>query len=74
MVAKTLEAKKELAEKKAQEKQEKWQILKEEGLCKAANEDRKALADENKALTKLLAEENKIMTMNRNEIYVVTKE
>lgn len=30
LVIKTLEAKKELAEKKAQEKQEKWQLLKEE--------------------------------------------
>ena len=32
----------ELAEKKAKEKQEKWQMLMEEGLCKAAIEERKA--------------------------------
>ena len=32
MLLKSLEIKKELAEKKAKEKQEKWQMLKEEGL------------------------------------------
>ena len=49
MLAKTLETKKELAEKKAREKQEKWQLLKDEGLRKAAIEERRALAEENKA-------------------------
>ena len=34
MLLKSLEIKKELAEKKAKEKQEKWQMLKEEGLRK----------------------------------------
>ncbi|KAE8786195.1 Lactation elevated protein 1 [Hordeum vulgare] len=57
----TLKTKKELAEKKAQEKQKKWLLLKVEGLRKAAIEDRKALAGENKALAKLLAEQNKII-------------
>ena len=74
MVAKKLEAKKELAEKKAQEKQEKWQLLKEEGLRNVVIEERKALAEENKALAKLLAEENKIMTMNRSDMNDLTKE
>ncbi|XBJ10746.1 hypothetical protein VPH35_015554 [Triticum aestivum] len=74
LVIKTLEAKKELAEKKAQEKREKWQLLKEETMRKAAIEDRRAMADYNKAMTKLLAEENKIMMMNRNEMDEVTKE
>ena len=70
----TLEAKKELAEKKAQEKQEKWQLLKEETVRKAAIEERRAMADENKAMAKLLLEENKIMMMNQNEMDEVTKE
>ena len=39
MLAKTLETKKELARKKAREKQEKWQLLKDEGLRKAAIEE-----------------------------------
>ena len=43
MLAKMLEIKKELAEKKAKEKQEKWQMLKEEGLRKAAIEERKQI-------------------------------
>ncbi|KAE8817339.1 ALA-interacting subunit 1 [Hordeum vulgare] len=57
-----------------QKKHAKWLLLKEERLCKAAIKDRKALAKENKALAKLLAEKNKIMTMNRNEMDNITKE
>ncbi|XBJ05302.1 hypothetical protein VPH35_024117 [Triticum aestivum] len=56
LVIKTLEAKKELTEKKAQEKQEKWQLLKD------------------KAMAKLLQEENKNMMMNRNDMDELTKE
>ena len=74
MLAKTLKTKKELAEMKAREKQEKWQLLKDEGSRKAAIEERRARAAENKAMSKLLAEENKIMTMNRNDIDDLTKE
>ena len=73
MLLKSLEIKKELAEKKAKEKQEKWQILKEEGLRKADIEERRAHAAENKSMTLLLAEENKIMSMNRNDMEDVTK-
>ena len=74
MLAKTLETKKELAEKKAREKQEKWQLLKDEGLRKAAIEERRVFADETKAMAKLLTEENKIMTLNRNDMDNITKE
>ena len=74
MLAKTLETKKELAEKKAREKKEKWQLLKDEALRKAAIEERRAHAAENKAMSKLLAEENRIMTMNRNDMDDITKE
>ena len=70
---KSLEIKKELAEKKAKEKQEKWQLLKEEGLRKAAIKERRARAAENKSMSLLLAEENKIMSMNRNDMDDVTK-
>ncbi|XBH72232.1 hypothetical protein VPH35_099576 [Triticum aestivum] len=73
MLLKSLEIKKELAEKKSKEKQEKWQVLKEEGLRKAAIEERGARAAENKAMSKLLAEENKIMSMNRNDMDDLTK-
>ena len=73
MLLKSLEIKKELAKNKAKEKQEKWQMLKEEGLRKAAIEERKACASENKSMPLLLAEENKIMSMNRNDIDDVTK-
>ena len=74
MLAETLEEKKELAEKKAREKQEKWQLLKDEGLRKAAIEERRARAAENKSMSKLLAEENRIMTLNNDDMEDITKE
>ena len=74
LAIKTLEEKKELVEKKAQEKQEKWQLLKEETMRKAAIEERRAMAEVNKAMAKLLQEENKIMMMNRNDMDELTKE
>ncbi|KAE8767455.1 Lactation elevated protein 1 [Hordeum vulgare] len=47
MLLKSLEIKKELAEKKAKENQEKWQLLKKEGLSKASIKERRARAAEN---------------------------
>ena len=41
---------------------------------KVAIEERRAMADENKAMAKILQEENKIMMVNRNEMDEVTKE
>ena len=52
-VAKTIEAKMILAEKRAQDKQERWQQLREEGLRKAAIEEIRAKDDENKSVAKL---------------------
>ena len=74
LVIKTLEVKKEMVEKKAQEKQERWQLIKEEYLRKAAIEKRRAMDEENKAMAKLLQEENKIMMMNRHEMDELIKE
>ena len=74
MLLNSLEINKELAEKKAKQKKEKWQLLKEEGLRKAAIKERRARAAENKAMSKLLAKENKIMTLNRNDMDDLTRE
>ena len=74
MVAKTLEAKHQLAERKAQEKKEKWEVLREEGKRKIEIEAKRASAEENKSVAKLLAEENKIMMMNRSDMDEVTLE
>uniref|UniRef100_A0A8I7BB95 No apical meristem-associated C-terminal domain-containing protein n=1 Tax=Hordeum vulgare subsp. vulgare TaxID=112509 RepID=A0A8I7BB95_HORVV len=73
MLLKSLEIKKELDEKKTKEKQEKWQMLKEEGLRKAAIEKQKARTSETKSMSLLLVEENKIMSMNRNDMDDLTK-
>ena len=48
-------------------------MLKEEGLRKAAIEERKARASETKSMSLLLTEENKIMSMNRNDMDDLTK-
>ena len=61
-----IQAKMILADKRAQKKQERWQQIWEEGLCKVAIEEIRAKADENKSIAKLIAEENKIMMMDRN--------
>ena len=74
MLLKSLEIKKELTEKKAREKQEKCHLLKEEGLRKVAIEERRVCAAENKTTSMLLAEENKSMSMNRNDMDDLTKE
>ena len=63
-----------MAEKKEREKQDKWQLLKDEGLHKAAIEERRARAAENKSMSKLLAEENRIMTLNNDDMEDITKE
>ncbi|KAE8778455.1 Lactation elevated protein 1 [Hordeum vulgare] len=67
MLAKSLETKIELAEKKAREKQERWQLLKD-------IKERRARAAENKAMSNLLAKENRIMTLNHNDMDDISKE
>ncbi|KAE8784503.1 Lactation elevated protein 1 [Hordeum vulgare] len=67
LLAKSLDAKIEMAEKKPREKQERWKLLKE-------IEERKARAAENKTMANLLAEENRIMTLNRNNMDDISKE
>ncbi|KAE8779443.1 Lactation elevated protein 1 [Hordeum vulgare] len=66
LLAKSLEAKIVLAEKKAREKQERWKLLKEV-------EERKARVAENKIMANLLAEENRIITLNRNDMDDISK-
>ncbi|KAE8786475.1 Lactation elevated protein 1 [Hordeum vulgare] len=67
LLAKSLEAKIELADKKAREKQERWKLLK-------GVHERRARAAENKTMANLLAEDNRIMTLNRNDMDDISKE
>ncbi|KAE8790572.1 Lactation elevated protein 1 [Hordeum vulgare] len=67
LLAKSLEAKIEMAEKKAREKQERWKLVKDV-------EESRSCAAENKTMTNLLAEENRIMTLNRNDMDGINKE
>ncbi|KAE8784200.1 Lactation elevated protein 1 [Hordeum vulgare] len=66
LLAKSLDPKIEIVEKKAREKQDRWKLLKEV-------QERKARAIENKTMTNLLAEENRIMTLNRNDMDDISK-
>ncbi|KAE8802977.1 TGACG-sequence-specific DNA-binding protein TGA-2.1 [Hordeum vulgare] len=67
LLEKTLEAKIEMAEKKAREKQERWKLLKD-------IEEIRARAAVNKTMANLLAEENRAMTLNRNDMDDISKE
>ncbi|KAE8808572.1 Lactation elevated protein 1 [Hordeum vulgare] len=67
LLAKSFEAKMKLADKKAREKQERCKLLKDV-------EERRARAAENKTMANLLAEENRIMTLNRNDMDDISKE
>ncbi|KAE8819034.1 Lactation elevated protein 1 [Hordeum vulgare] len=66
LLAKSLEAKIELSEKNARDKQERPKLLKDV-------EERRARAAENKTMANLLAEENSIMTLNRNGMDDINK-
>ncbi|KAE8799508.1 hypothetical protein D1007_25087 [Hordeum vulgare] len=67
LLAKSLNAKIEMTEKKSQEKQERWKLLKEAG-------ERIARVAENKTMDNLLGEENRIMTLNCNDMDDISKE
>ncbi|KAE8787939.1 ALA-interacting subunit 1 [Hordeum vulgare] len=67
LLGKSFEAKIELAERKAREKQERWKLLKDV-------EERRSCAAENKTMANLLAEENRIMTLNRNDMDDINKD
>ena len=48
--------------------------LRKRGFAKAAIEERRVNVEENKFMAKILAEENKILFMNRDEMDVLAKE
>jgi hypothetical protein len=74
LVNKTLETKVMLMEKKSQEKQMCWALLQEDEKMKAAIDERRARAEEKRAMAKLIAEENKIMMMDSSKMDEFTKE
>ncbi|XP_047078866.1 probable histidine kinase 2 [Lolium rigidum] len=60
----TLEAKKEMMEKKNKEKGAKWNMLQEDATRNADVEERRAHAEKNRAMSKLIAAENATMMMD----------
>jgi hypothetical protein len=68
LVMKTLESKEEMMEKKHKEKEAKWNILREDVKRKADLEERRASADENRAMAELIVAENVTMRMNPAEM------
>jgi hypothetical protein len=73
LVNKTLETKVMLMEKKSQEKQIRWELLREDEKMKSAIDDRRARAKEKCAMAELIAEENKIMMMDSSKMDEFTK-
>jgi hypothetical protein len=74
LVNKALETKMLIMERKSQEKQAKWELLRQDELRKAAVEEKRANADEKRAMAELIAEENKVMMMNPGNMDELTKE
>jgi hypothetical protein len=64
LVMKTLEENKDMMETKNKEKEEKWSMLREDAKCKASIEERRARAEENRAMAELIAVENATMMIN----------
>jgi hypothetical protein len=73
-VNKTLETKVILMEKKSQKKQMRWELLREDEKLKAAIDERRARAKEKRAMAEIIAEENKIMTIDSSKMDEFTKE
>jgi hypothetical protein len=74
LVNKTWETKLMLMEKKSQEKQMRLELLREDEKIKDAIDERRARAEEKRALAELIAEENKTMMMDPSLMDEFTKE
>jgi hypothetical protein len=64
LLMKTLEAKKWMMEAKAKEKEAKWTTLREDAKCKADINERRARAEEHRAMAELVAAVNATIMMN----------
>jgi hypothetical protein len=62
-----------LIEKKSQEKQMRWELLREDEKMKADIDERRARAEEKHTTAELIAEENKIMMMDSSKMNEFTK-
>ena len=71
---KTLEAKKEMMEKKLLDKKVRWSILCEDAMHKAELEERRTLAEEKRAMAELIASENEIMMRGPSGMDAFTRE
>ena len=74
LVNKALEAKMMIMERKSQEKQAKWELVRQDEMRKAAMEEKRASADEKCAMAELIAEENKVMMMDPTNMDAFTRE
>jgi hypothetical protein len=74
LVNKTLKTKVMLMEKKSQEKQMRWELLREDEKMKADINERRARAEGKRATAELIAEKNKIMMMDSSKMDEFTKE
>jgi hypothetical protein len=72
LVNKTLETKLMMMEMRSQENKAKWEILREDEKLKAVVE-RRASADEKRAIAELFAEENKVMMKDPSNMDVYTR-
>jgi hypothetical protein len=74
LVEKTMQDKMIIANKKLEEKNTRWKVLRESEARRIAFEERRVQVEENKATTELIAEENRIMMLSPIAMDDITRE
>jgi hypothetical protein len=73
-MVKALETKMLLADKKKAINQARWEVIREDDKRKHALDERRLELEENKAMVELIADENKMMTMDLSTMDAFTRE
>jgi hypothetical protein len=74
LVHKTLKLNLLIAEKKIQENKIRWKAIREDDISKAATKEKRAMAEDKRAMAELITEENKTMMMDPSTMDAFTRE
>jgi hypothetical protein len=74
LVHKTLKLNLLIAEKKIQENKIRWKAIQEDDISKAATKEKRAMAEDKRAMAELITKENKTMMMDPSTMDAFTRE
>jgi hypothetical protein len=74
LVHKTLKLNLLIAEKKIQENKIRWKAIREDDISKAATKEKRAMAEDKRAMAELITKENKTMMMDPSTVDAFTRE